>query len=209
MPRMPQQQPQQRGVEMTPEQREAYIAQKLQAMNPLPNDKSLVPTLREVQQCPVAIEQKQMTMFIAKLVELGDGAVVPLITEGISEGLSTEFTCRKSLEERTIVRIEEDPSLKDKFVALKEAEKKVLSLQEELDVAAKSMEELSRGMWADIVKNYGLTTNQRAYIVDEESGVVKQVSLKCESCSSKGKMQEIRKRMTTMIFEAQKVKKDA
>jgi hypothetical protein len=193
---------------MTPEQREMLIAQKLQSMNPLPNDKSLVPTLREVQQCPVAIEQKQMTMFISKLVEIGDAECVPLITEGISEGLGAEFICRKSLEERTIVRMEEDPNLKEKLHALKEAEERVLQLQADLDTAAKSMDEMSKGMWAEIVKSYGLATNQRCYTVDEGSGVVKQVSLNCESCAAKTKMQDIRKRMTAMIFEAQKVKKN-
>lgn len=206
MQRMPQQQPR---VEMTPEQREAVKAQRLQSMNPLPNDKSLIGTLREIQQCQVAAEQRQITMFIGKLVEIGDESTIPLITEGVTGGLNSEFTCRKSLEERTIVRMEEDPNLKERLNQLREAEGRVLKLQADLDVAAKTMDELSKGLWADVVKNYGLATSQRCYTVDEEQGVVKQVSLNCEGCSAKTAMQETRKKMTQAIFEAQRVKKDA
>lgn len=198
MPRMPQQN--QPRVEMTPEQREMMKAQRLQSLNPLPSDKTLIGTLREVHQCPVAMEQKQMTMFIGKLVEFGDETMVPLIAEGVTAGLNAEFVCRKSLEERTVVRMEEDPNLAGKLKLLKEAEETVLRLQAELDTAAKNMEELSKGMWANIVKNYGLSVTQRCYTVDEESGVVKQVSLDCEKCPAKNSIQEIRKKMTEVIF---------
>jgi len=203
---MPNQQPR---IEMTPEQREMMKAQRLQALNPLPNDNTLVPTLREINQCPIAIEQKQMSMFIAKLVEVGDEALIPLIVEGISEGMRSEFYCRKSLEERTLVRMEDDAALSGTLAELKAKEEKVLALQQELDVAAKEMDVLSKSLWEKAVHTYGLATSQRCYTVVEDKGHINQVSLDCEKCQAKVVMADIRKRMTSAMFELQRVKKDA
>ena len=207
MNRMPHNQQQMR-MEMTAEQKERMRAQRLQTLNPFPNDNTLVPTLREIQQCPIAAEQKQMTMFITKLLEVGNSDLVPLISEGISSGLNSEFVCRKLLQERTVVRMEEDESLKEKLSKLKETENLVLELQNELDHAAKEMEELSKGMWMDIVKSYGLAVDQRCYVVNEDDGCVKQVSLDCANCSCKESMQSVRNKMTKSLFELQKPKSE-
>lgn len=196
-------------VEMTPEQREMMKAQRLQAINPLPNDNTLVPTLRDISQCPVAMEQKQMSMFVAKLVELGEESLLPLITESIGEGMRAEFNCRKSLEIRTLVRMEDDDALKGTLAELRAKEEKVLALQAELDTTAKEMESLSKLLWTKAVSTYGLATSQRCYTVVEDTGYINQVSLDCEKCQVKGVMTDLRKRMTSAIFEMQRVKKDA
>jgi hypothetical protein len=184
--RAPQQQP-------TPEQARMQ-------MNPMPNDKNLIPTLRGLQQCKIAAEQNGMNKILTELVQTHDEKHLPLISEAIFEGMKSEFACRKMLEERTMANLSEDPALSAMLGELRTIEEKMESLQQELDTNARRMQELSKNLWTTTVKNYGLTPEQRSYTFNEDGGVVKQVSLNCDACPVFQSTVEMRKKLAAALL---------
>lgn len=184
--RAPQQQP-------TPEQARMQ-------MNPMPNDKNLIPTLRGLQQCKIAAEQNGMNKILTELVQTHDEKHLPLISEAIIEGMKSEFACRKMLEERTMANLSEDAALLGMLTELRTIEEKMESLQQELDTNARRMQELSKNLWTTTVKNYGLTPEQRSYTFNEDGGVVKQVSLNCDACPVFQSTVEMRKKLAAALL---------
>jgi hypothetical protein len=201
----PHQRPQLQGIPggrapQQPQQQHPTPEQARMQLNPMPNDKNLIPTLRGLQQCKVAQEMLGVNKILTELVQTRDEQYLGVISEGIIEGMKTEFSCAKMLEERTMANLAEDATLLAMLTELRTIEEKMTGLQQELDTHAKRMQDLGKNLWTTTVKNYGLTPEQRSYTFDEDGGVVKQVSLNCEKCPVIQGTIDIRKKLAAALL---------
>lgn len=193
-----------------PEQREMELRQARLQSNPLANDEKLVPTLRGLSGCPIGQEQKQVSALVAKMIETHDVKHLDIIGNVMMEALKAEFECHKNVEERTVARLEEDETLSATLTKMRETNTRMMNLQEELDARAKEMQSLAGSLWNNIIKTYGLIPDQRSYCLDEETGIVKQMSIDCEKCSAKKVLPDLRRKLAQTLMDiVQKEKKDA
>lgn len=193
-----------------PEQREMELRQARLQSNPLASDKNMIPTLRGLCSCPIGQEQKQVSALVAKMIETHNDQHMDLISGCVAETLKAEFECHRNVEERTVARLEEDELLLALLNKMRDADKKVLYLQAELESQVKEMQNISSGLWQMIIKSYGLIPDQRSYCVDEDTGVVKQVSIDCEKCNAKKVLPELRRKLAQALMDmVEAEKKDA
>lgn len=184
-----------------PDQREMELRQARLQTNPIANDTTMLPTLRGLHGCPIGQEQKQVSALVSKMVETRDEKFLDIIGQTVLETLKAEFECPSHFEDRTVARLEEDADISSMLSKMREVDKKITELQAELDEHAKNQHTMAGSIWQAVVKTYGLIPDQRSYTLDDDTGVVKQVSINCDKCNARRVIPEMRRKMAQCLMD--------
>lgn len=164
------------------------------ACNPIPDGLDGIKTIRNMGSCNIPEESKKLNTQLQVLLQTEGNHEVAEIAmgKGLFAGLKMNKYCTENLYSRIAVKFEGDDKLVELTEKLKDAEKRALQAQKELQSIAEEAQKLLAERWNYSVKTYGLNPDAKFYVIDEDKGIIKEVELECHKCSAGKQMVDAR-----------------
>ncbi len=170
--------------------------------NPVSSVTHAYKTLRDSLDCNVPKESQEINKLIDKVIVKVDDPndeEVERLSRGIGVVFLADKFCYKAKKQRTVVKFDDDESLKEFTEAIVVESQKIRDLQNDLVAANELLHDLVKDRWDTAVKKYGLNLEQRLYWIDEENGTIELIDLDCNSCKGSVKIRKVRQELTERL----------
>lgn len=169
-------------------------------LNPLPDQQASVKVLRACTDCPVTADAQQIQSIASKVAELDNvSELAPLLAESFSGLILWDNHCRENLTKRKVLNLKEDEEITAITASLQSAGEDLDRLHKEFTEKQEKLQRTIKDRWDKIVSKYGLNPDDYSYSINEDSGDVYMLDLKCPECKFATTMRKHRQDLNAAI----------
>lgn len=177
------------------------------AQNPLPEGDEGIEILRKMSECNLPKEAQKLHALLTQVLKFNTDDMAPEIVEdtdkaladGIMIGITGNRHCRKNLHVRTVVTFDKHEELGNIHAKFLAKEKEVLELKKQFEEKRQEVLNLLQQRWNKAVKQCGLDPVNRFYRINEDSGTIEEIQLRCDECLGARKIKKARQRSEDLV----------
>jgi hypothetical protein len=172
--------------------------------NPIPDGEDGLKILRNFANCPIPGESAKLNQLLQISLKnpngLDDGVIDTALARGLTAAMRANRYCTKNQKSRIVCMFAENEQLKILHQKIKEEQDTLDRLNREMTECVKRGNAVLNERWKRSVDTYGLNPDKYFYRIDEEKGMIEQVSLDCSICKGAEYVSQARKDVSASLM---------